>query len=149
MKINRNINTTILTDNNRDVLNSFSNETIVSDLSELKTIKTNFIVFNDAIRTLSQPERERFFNNMEEKQIHFVNITSNVEEVLFAHELIVIKDGEIVLQGSTFSVLKEERTLKHLGYSLPFVVDLSLQLNAYNVIDSIFLDEEMLVNKLW
>jgi hypothetical protein len=54
-----------------------------------------------------------------------------------------------MLEGSTLSVLKEEKLLKRLGYKLPFVVDLSLQLNAYNLIDSIFLDEEVLVNKLW
>jgi len=149
MRINRNINTTILTNNNCDVLEKLKDEIVVSDLEQLKTIKADFIVFNDVIRTLSQKERERFFNNMETRGIHFINVTSNPEETLYAHELIVFNDGEIILKGSTLSVLKEESTLKHLGYSLPFIVDLSLQLNAYDIIDSIFLDEELLVSKLW
>jgi len=89
------------------------------------------------------------FNNMEERNINFVNITSNLEETLYAHELIVISNEQVVVQGSTISVLKEEKLLKRLGYRLPFVVDLSLQLNSYDIIDSIFLDEELLVNKLW
>ena len=43
---------------------------------------------------------------------HFINITSDLEESLFAHELIVFNKGNIVLQGSTISVLKEEKILK-------------------------------------
>ncbi|MBQ6840802.1 MAG: hypothetical protein IJO63_01645 [Bacilli bacterium] len=149
MKINRNINTTIITDDNKGVIRELTGEVIISNLEELKTINTNFIVFNDALRELSQREKETFFNNMEERNVNFVNITSNLEEALYAHELIIIKDGKIILQGSTISVLKEEKILKRLGYKLPFIVDLSLQLNAYGIIDSIFLDEELLVNKLW
>lgn len=149
MKINRNINTTIITDDNKWVLEQLTGEVIVSNLNQLKTINTKFIVFDDAIRVLSQRERERFFTNMEEREINFVNITSNLEETLYAHELIVVNKGQVVLQGSTISVLKEERILKRLGYKLPFIVDLSLQLNSYQIIDSIFLDEELLVNKLW
>ena len=149
MKINRNINTTIITDNNKAVLDLLPDEVVISDISDLKNINSNFIVFNDSIRTLSQKEKETFFNNMEERNIHFVNITSNLEETLYAHTLIVINNGEIIMQGSTISVLKEEGILKKLGYKLPFIVDLSLQLNAYEIIDSMFLDEELLVDKLW
>jgi len=149
MKINHSINTTIVTDDNSWVLDQLHLEVIISNLSQLKSVNTKFIVFNDAIRSLSQSEKERFFNNMEERGIHFVNITSNLEESLYAHELIVVNKGQVVLEGSTISVLKEERILKRLGYKLPFIVDLSLQLNSYEIIDSIFLDEELLVNKLW
>ncbi|MBE6155376.1 MAG: hypothetical protein E7164_01305 [Firmicutes bacterium] len=149
MKINHNINTSIITDDNTWVTEQLKGEVIIKDLEQLKTVKTNFIVFDDALRTLSQKEKERFFNNMEERNINFVNITSNLEETLYAHELIVISNEQVVVQGSTISVLKEEKLLKRLGYRLPFVVDLSLQLNSYDIIDSIFLDEELLVNKLW
>ena len=149
MKINRNINTTIITDDNTQVLRELSSEVVISNLEQLKSVKTNFIVFDDAIRTLSFHDKEVFFNNMEAQNIHFINITSNLEEALYAHELKVIRKGKVLLEGSTISVLKEERILKRLGYKLPFIVDLSLQLNSYGIIDSIFLDEELLVNKLW
>ena len=149
MKINKNINTTIITNNNVEVLRQLQGEVIVSDLSELKTIKTEFIVFNDVLRTLNHREKERFINNMEEKNIHFANVTSDIEDSLYAHELIVLDNDKIVTRGSTLSVLKEESLLKRLGYRLPFIIDLSLQLNAYDIIDSIYLDEEILVNRLW
>ena len=53
------------------------------------------------------------------------------------------------VEGPVVSVLKEEKILKNLGFSLPFIYDLSLQLNYYGLIDSIYLDEKVLVDKLW
>ena len=149
MKINRNLNTTIVCDDNLFVLNDFKNDVIINKLEDLKDLKTSFVVFNDFLRVLNNHEREILLSNLEKKNIHFLNITSNIEESLYADELKVIYHNRVMLEGSTLSVLKEEKILKRLGYSLPFMVDLSLQLNAYNLIDSIFLDEELLVNKLW
>ena len=149
MKINRNINTTILTDDNTSVLELLNEEIIINNIEELKEYKTDFLVFNDVLRSLTTKEKETLFSNMESRNIHFINITSNLEECLYAHEIIVIQNRKEIVKGSSLSVLKEERLLKRLGYKLPFIVDLSLQLNAYGLIDSIFLDEEILVNKLW
>ena len=149
MKINRNINTTIITDNNIELLKEFKNELIISNIDDIKTINTDFIVFNDVIRYLKQKDKEKLFSRLEEKDIHYVNITSDVEETLNSHKLIIINNNKIVIEGCTISVLKEEKILKRLGIKLPFVVDLSLQLNYYGLINSMYLDEEVMVNKLW
>ena len=149
MKINKNINTTVVCDDNLFILNELKNEVIVNKLEDLKDLKTPFVVFNDFLRLLNNHEKEILLSNLEKKNIHFLNITSDIEEALLASELKVVYHGRVMLEGSTLSVLKEEKLLKRLGYKIPFVVDLSLQLNAYNLIDSIFLDEEVLVNKLW
>ncbi len=149
MKINRNLNTTIVCDDNLFVLNELKDEVIINKLDDLRDLKTSFIVFNDFLRLLNNKEKDILLSNLEKKGIHFVNVTSDMEEALFADELKVIYHGKTMLEGFTLSVLKEEKLLKRLGYRLPFIVDLSLQLNAYNLIDSIFLDEEVLVDKLW
>lgn len=149
MKINKNINTTVICDDNLFILNELKNEVIVNKLEDLKDLKTSFVVFNDFLRLLNNHEKEILLSNLEKKHIHFLNITSDIEEALLASELKVVYHGRVMLEGSTLSVLKEERLLKRLGYKIPFVVDLSLQLNAYKLIDSIFLDEEVLVDKLW
>ena len=150
MKINKSINTTIITDNNKNVLDSLKEEIIINFPKDIKNIKDNsFVVFNDAIRYLKKKDQEKLMNLLEEKNIHFLNVTSNIEECLYTYKLIVINDGKIALEGTTISVLKEEKILKRLGYKLPFIVDLSLQLSTYGLIDSIYLDEQVLVNKLW
>ena len=149
MKINRNLNITIFTNDNLEVLKEFANDLVVSNLDDLRNIDTDFVVFNDVIRYLKQKDKEKLFSRLEYININFVNITSDIEEALYAHKLMIIIDGKIIIEGCTISVLKEEKILKKYGIKLPFIVDLSLQLNTYNLINSMFLDEEVLVNKLW
>lgn len=149
MVINHNINTTILTDNNLEILSLLNGEDIISSLDDLKKIKSSFVVFNDVLRDLKEKDFLKLMNLLERNNIHFINITSNIEDALYAQKLMVYVGGKVEIEGATVSVLKEEKILKRLGFSLPFVVDLSLQLNYYNLIDAVFLDERLLVDKLW
>lgn len=149
MNINKSINTTIITDNNVKVLEYFKGENIVSNPLNLKLVDSDFVVLNDVLRYLKDSDVQIFLKKLESKNIHFVNITSKIEEVLYAQRLIVYTDDKVQIEGPVISVLKEERILKKLGFGLPFIYDLSLQLNYYSLIDSIYLDEKVLVDKLW
>ncbi len=149
MNINKGVNTTIITDNNVKVLEYFKGENIVTNPLNLKLVDSDFVVLNDVLRYLKDSDVQIFLKKLEDKNIHFVNITSKIEEALYAQRLIVYTDDKVQIEGPVISVLKEERILKKLGFSLPFIYDLSLQLNYYGLIDSIYLDEKALVDKLW
>ncbi len=149
MNINKSINTTIITDNNVKVLDYFKGENIVTNPLNLKLVDSDFVVLNDVLRYLKDSDVQIFLKKLEDKNIHFVNITSKIEEALYAQRLIVYTDDKVQIEGPVISVLKEERILKKLGFGLPFIYDLSLQLNYYGLIDSIYLDEKALVDKLW
>lgn len=149
MVINHNVNTTIITNNNLDVLKEFAGEVIINDIEDIKHTNASFVVFNDVLRMLKEADLERLIKLLEKKGMHFANITSNMEEALYSQILIVYVDGKIEVEGPVISVLKEEKLLKRLGFSLPFIYDLSLQLNYYGLIDSIYLDERTLADKLW
>ena len=43
----------------------------------------------------------------------------------------------------------EEKLLKRLGFGLPFIVDLSLSLEFYDILDKIYYDTSSLVGELW
>lgn len=46
-------------------------------------------------------------------------------------------------------VLRNEKLLKRLGYGIPFVVDLSIQLNYYDIFDTVYYDMDKLTEALW
>ena len=54
-----------------------------------------------------------------------------------------------IFEGDTLSVLKTDNIIKRLGFSLPPVIDLSIELNHYEVLDKIYTKKEDLVNELW
>ena len=55
----------------------------------------------------------------------------------------------LMLDGKTLDVLNNEKILKRLGFDLPFMIDLSIQLKLYGLIDRTYLNMEDLVNNLW
>ena len=56
MNINRNINTTIITDNNVKVLEYFKGENIVTNPLNLKLVDSDFVVLNDVLRYLKDSD---------------------------------------------------------------------------------------------
>ena len=46
-------------------------------------------------------------------------------------------------------VLKEDNVINKLGLSMPFMLDLSIKLKDYELIDELSLDMEGLVDILW
>lgn len=78
-----------------------------------------------------------------------INYTSETEETLLLPYLIIIYNNEIVIEGETNIVLKEETLIKKLGFNLPFIVELSNGLKYYNVVSKLFFDNESLVEELW
>ncbi len=75
--------------------------------------------------------------------------TNNLEESLSSDYLYVLDKGKIVIEGKPLVVLKEDSLINKIGLSLPFMVDLSLKLEFYQLLDDYELDMEALVNKLW
>lgn len=107
------------------------------------------IVFNDCLRRYTKIEKEKILQILRERNMHFINITSFIEEILYADYLYVYDGSNLVIEGKTMEVLKEEKILKRLGFSLPFVVDLSTQLKYYGITNEIYDDIEKLVIDLW
>ena len=54
-----------------------------------------------------------------------------------------------VLEGNKEVVLKNEKLLKKLGFGVPFVVDLSIQLMYYDILDKVYFDVDNLLEALW
>ncbi len=156
MKIDDDLNYTILSNNiNRKFLMQFSEYPIIDELkfSELKN-KIEFhtskrIVFNNSLYLLRDYEKEEIFDLLKKQNIKYINITNDIEETIYCDYILVYDNNNLVIEGKKETILKEEKLLKKLGYGLPFVVDLSTQLNYYGVFTKIYYEMDDLVGDLW
>lgn len=157
MKFEASTNYIILSNSiDKRLLERFSEYNIVDEslsYSDLKEKLENYlqktIVFNDNLRNFTRTQRRKLKELMNMRSINFINITSDVEQTLLGDYVYVYDKDILVMEGSTESVLKQEKILKRLGFGLPFVVDLSLQLNYYKILSDIYYDMESLVDGLW
>ena len=90
-----------------------------------------------------------FLNFLKVKNIKIFYVTKNIEQTIYFNYLYVLKNNKIAIEGATESVLKEEKLMKLLGYSIPFYVNLSKQLGYYGLSHKICYNKEDLEESLW
>ena len=149
-----------------DIINKFSfNEYISSSPYSLNTSKramlliicalvTNLklLLIDNLLSLLDKNDFKIVINNLKEfiKNGGIIfNFTTNIEETILSNELIITDKEKIVISGPTLSVLNEEKIMKRLGISLPFIVMLNKYLIDYELINTYYLDYNLLGGKLW
>lgn len=157
MEFSEGVNYTILVNNaNKAFLENFESYKVLDTMDGFDAIKMQVevflskrIVFNEIWYYLSKEEKSELLEILKRRNVSFVNITSNVEGVIYSDYVIVYDNDKKILEGNKEMVLRNEKLLKRLGYGIPFVVDLSIQLNYYDIFDTVYYDMDKLTEALW
>lgn len=156
MMFDEKINYCILHNNpDENFINKLGSIPVVKDLEFNKLVErleffpNKQVIFNETLYGLKLDEKMKIFKLLKKQNISYINVTSNVEDALYSDYIFVYDGNKLVLEGNRNEVLKEEKTLKRLGYGLPFVVDLSIQLNYYDIFNKVYYDLDELVRALW
>lgn len=157
MEFSEGVNYTILVNNaNKAFFENFESYKVLDTMDGFDAIKMQVevflskrIVFNEIWYYLSKEEKSELLEILNRRNVSFVNITSNVEDVIYSDYVIVYDDDKKILEGNKEMVLRNEKLLKRLGYGIPFVVDLSIQLNYYDIFDTVYYDMDKLTEALW
>lgn len=156
MMFDEKINYCILHNNpDENFINKLGSIPVVKDLEFNKLVErleffpNKQVIFNETLYGLKLDEKMEIFKLLKKQNISYINVTNNVEDALYSDYIFVYDGNKLVLEGNRNEVLKEEKTLKRLGYGLPFVVDLSIQLNYYDIFNKVYYDLDELVRALW
>lgn len=127
---------------------TFENQVFIKIIASICNSK-EIVVFDDVLTFLNPDKKYLVLKYLKENDITYINFTSDMEEVLYTKYLIVLSSSGVIIEGNTKSVLKEEKIIKHNGFNLPFVVDLSTQLKDYGILDKEYYSIDKLVSDLW
>ena len=109
----------------------------------------DYLALDNILYYLDDRTKILLLNYLNYKNIRLINVTSNMEDVLYTDYTICLYNKIIAIEGKTLDVINEEKILKRLGLSLPFYVDLSIQLKLYGLISKTYLNKEELVKNIW
>ena len=144
-------NVTIISTNlNKNILNNYQDYKVIDKsftYEELLSYKK--VIFFNVLSNLNDEDIKKLYEFLNVNNVAFINITNNMEEVLFTNYLIIYDDKKIIAEGNTIELLKNEKLFKRLGFKLPFIIELSILLKDYNLVNSIYLSKESLVGDLW
>lgn len=127
---------------------SLNDRTLIKILS-YAVIEPTYIALDDLLVDLNNRTKILLLNYLNSKNIMLINVTTNMEDLLYTDYTLCLYDGINAIDGKTLDVLKNEKILKRLGFSLPFMVDLSIQLELYGLIKKQYLNIEAMVKNLW
>lgn len=123
-------------------------------LASLLVSGPKLLILDDPCLYLSFYEKEEFMGILEQVRSSGVTIImscSSLEEVVYTinSTLYVLDKGNIVSSGESLKVLSDDSLLNKVGLELPFMVDLSVKLEYYNLASKINLSSLGLVDSLW
>ena len=105
-----------------------------------------FIYFNDKERE----EIFTFLRNFQKKyNLTVVLTTIDLRDSLYTDYLYIIGNKKIILKGEPLKVLEKDNILNKVGLNIPFMADLSVKLKDYDLLDSIILEKDRMVDILW
>ena len=143
--------------NIKDIVNknvneiSFYNKLLIKIILVFMT-EPNVVILDNILSLLDEVDKN---NVLKELKIYIknggivINFTNDMEDVLIGNKLMVLDDNKILLFGETENVLNQEKTLKKLGYGLPFITELSSILKDYNLITKPYYSYKRMVDKIW
>lgn len=149
---------------NKEIMNVFDiNQILNENVDNLSTsqymkiilikalCKNPELLFVDRIfQYFNEKEKKKFINYIiNDLKITLIYSSSDIEDALLFPYTIILNQGSVAIEGKTMAVLKEEKIMKRLGLGLPFIVDLSIQLKLYGLINDIYMDKRKLVNNIW
>lgn len=115
--------------------------------------KPNILILDEAFAMIDNNTRNRIYSILKElnkkEKLTIINVTHDMDESIYGNRIVALSKGKVKLDGKTLDVLKQERELTKLGLSLPFMVDLSIKLKYYGLVDEIILDMDKMVDILW
>ena len=75
--------------------------------------------------------------------------SNNSEDLWIADNLVMLKNGKILANDSVKELIEDESLFLKNNINLPFLVDLSHKLRAYNLIDKILYNTKEMVDEIW
>ena len=106
------------------------------------------IVLNNVLLYLDPYTKEKLIKTLKKEEKTILIITINPEDIMYSDNLAIYKDKELIYRKIN-DTIKDEKLFKEIDSELPFMIQLSLKLSYYNLVDRAYTNMTRLVNKLW
>lgn len=113
------------------------------------------LLLDDIFVDMSKEEKNKIIKILKDYQermdLTIIMTTSSLEDCLQSDYIYVIDNNIVALEGSPLEVLQKDNILNRIGLELPFIIDLSVKLRDYDLIEEIEIDMDIdrMVNFLW
>lgn len=127
-------------------------ETIKVQLALAFIYKPSIIFIDDISVYFDKKELDSIIDILKQYQQEnttIVLITSSLETALLSDYLYVINESKIMIEGNPIEIIEKDNIMNKAGLNLPFMIDLSVKLRDYELVNCIEQDKDRMVDLLW
>lgn len=132
----------------------------VSDFIKIKILlaekllgSPQVLFLDDICEMLETKEKKEIINLLRtiqlETGISIVMATRDLNVALESDYLLIIDEKKILLTGEPLTIIEKDNVLNKIGLELPFMIDLSVKLRDYNLVEKTELDIDRMVDNIW
>ena len=131
----------------------------VSNLNEQDKIKLLFclklsskgdiVIIDNLLNKLNCHNKDIIVKILNKLKIKVINMTNNMEDTLLGGNIIIMDKGKIMLNDKKENIFMKYDDIKKIGLDLPFIVDLSIKLKYYGLVNKIYFSMEELIGAIW
>ena len=111
------------------------------------------LLLDDIFIGLSEEDKGRILlilkRVVREFEMIVISTSSSLSDCIYSDAILVLDDGEVKYSGNLDDILKHDNVLAKLGIDIPLMMDMSLKLQFYDLIDKVILNAEEMVDELW
>ena len=127
-------------------------ETIKVQLALALIYNPNIIFIDDISVYFDKKELDAIIEILKQYQqdkTTIVLITSSLEIALLSDYLYVINESKIMIEGNPIEIIEKDNIMNKAGLNLQFMIDLSVKLRDYELVNCIEQDKDRMVDLLW
>lgn len=124
-------------------------EIVLVQLAKALLSKPEILLLDDISLYFNNKEKKDIFLFLRKQKITIVYTTLSLEDALYSDYLYIISDKKVALEGNPLYILQKDNIINKIGLKLPFMIDLSVKLKDYELIDKQILEPKEMVDELW
>lgn len=115
----------------------------------LLIINPSILGIDDMLTYLTTSQKLKIIKYAKNNKICILNVTTNPEELLYGTDIIILDNNHVVAYEPSDIILSDDKYLSKIGMHLPFIVEMSTNLNYYDLLKEKYFDMKALVGELW
>lgn len=110
------------------------------------------LILDDGLSMIDNITKEKIFiilKRMNKMGLTIINFTNDSEDMIKGSDIVIFNNNKIILNSKVENAFDDISIYEKNKIKLPFIIELSIKLRYYKVIDKIYFDSKKLVNDIW
>lgn len=137
----------------KDMSSLSSVENILIEFVSKTITQPKIIIIDGCLSCLDINNKNRIIKYLlklkQNNNVTIINLTKNTEEIFYSDKCIIIDDNKTLIEYSNEEIFNNTQILKSANLKIPFILEVSDKLNAYELIDKPIIDINNLIDTIW